>query len=87
MQQRLGGGADVANLVVAQLARAKMLPLAHHQTHQQRLRRLRQCAEAVQKGRFLGVQQIAVAFADPGQRGAEVGEIVEAGVECGRHGS
>ena len=86
-QQRFGGGGDIANLVVAQLARAKMRPLAHHQAYQQCLRRLRQCAEALQEGRFLGVQQVAVAFADPGQRGAEVGEVVEAGVECDGHGS
>ena len=86
-QQRLHGGARVADLGIGQLAFAEQRALAHHHAHQQGLAGLGQLGERGDEGTFLIVEQIGIAFADPGEHRAEVVQVVEGfGKRWGIHG-
>ncbi|MNZ44940.1 hypothetical protein D3C78_625790 [compost metagenome] len=86
VDQRPGGRLDIADLGVLQLAGAEVAALAHDHAHQQRLRRPGQRGELGDEGAFFVAQQIGRALADPGERGAEVAEVIEFGGQGRGHG-
>jgi hypothetical protein len=84
-QERRDGRGDVADFRVVQLALPKVQALAHDQAHQQRLGRLGGAGEGLDKGLLPGAEQIGIALGHPGQRGAEVAEVIERGGESDGH--
>ncbi|MCY1360920.1 hypothetical protein D9M69_475690 [compost metagenome] len=82
-EQRGGGRGDVADLRIVELAGAKVRALAHDQAHQQRLGGGRQRGEAGEEVALRVAQQVGVARVEPGEGGAEVAQVVEAGVQHG----
>jgi|GEM_PF-5002513 hypothetical protein len=67
----------IADLGIGEFRQAKMLALAHHHAHQQRLGRPRQRSEASDEVALRLAQQIPMTLGDPLQHEAEVRPVVE----------